>query len=304
MELIMYYLGIRAFLAIVKNKNLKEAAESIFISPSTISYRLKILERQLGKKLIERNKGQSIICLTNEGKNFISIAERWENISSETELFKKQDTTININISAPNSLNLFMLPALYRELYRYKPDVHFRIHTEHTEESVESVIKKEMDIAFLVREVSIPDYLMLDPFMDEPFVLLRLNPNKQPCNSVADAELLQPEHELYWRWGNSYQIWHDKLWGMNYRKKIQLDMAELIPEMLVDTKQWAIVAHTVGCWIMEHYPNKFIVQYIEPAPPNRVCYKLTHRFPTADAIRRISIINQCLERIFPKIKKA
>ncbi len=67
----MYFLGIEAFLAIMQSGSLKKAADSLYLTQATISYRLKTLEKLVGKTLIERNKGSHIISLTTSGKEFV-----------------------------------------------------------------------------------------------------------------------------------------------------------------------------------------------------------------------------------------
>ena len=52
----MEYKQIEAFLAIVEQKNITKAAESLFISQSALSYRLKSLETDLNTSLIIRRK--------------------------------------------------------------------------------------------------------------------------------------------------------------------------------------------------------------------------------------------------------
>ena len=59
--------NIEAFIALTKEKNIVKAADSLYLSPSTVSTQLKVLENELGIKLFERHKGHKTVTLTPKG---------------------------------------------------------------------------------------------------------------------------------------------------------------------------------------------------------------------------------------------
>ena len=60
--------------ALLNEKNIVKAAESLYLSPSTVSTQLKVLENELGFKLFERHKGHKTVTLTPKGESFKKIA--------------------------------------------------------------------------------------------------------------------------------------------------------------------------------------------------------------------------------------
>ena len=52
----MEYKQIEAFIAIAELKNITKAADTLFVSQSALSYRLKTLEDEIGATLVTRNK--------------------------------------------------------------------------------------------------------------------------------------------------------------------------------------------------------------------------------------------------------
>lgn len=72
--------SIEVFLAIARTRSISKAAKNLFISQSTVSYRLKLLEEELNCQLVERGRGQNQSTLTKEGENFLPIAERMKRI--------------------------------------------------------------------------------------------------------------------------------------------------------------------------------------------------------------------------------
>ncbi len=292
----MYFLGLQAFLAIVQTKNLSKAAELLYLTPSTISYRLKTLEQDMGVELVERRKGTAHVRLTPSGENFTKLAERWNTLWQETQMFKNDGAQLSLNISAPNSLNMYVLPPLYRALYQHVPRIRFWVHTEHTEESVGSVVRRDMDIAFLVREVPIPATVLLEPFIEEEMVLLRLATPERESMVCVDMDSLDPEHELYWRWGAAYQRWHDQHWDPAFPRRVRVDMADLIPALMIDPKQWAIAVNSVAQLFAQS--GRFVIQKLSDPPQNRICYKLLHKYPAPSTVQSLAILDHYLQELF------
>ena len=77
---------ILAFLEICRCKSISKAAEKLFISQSSLSTKIRILERKLGYSLFIRGKGSRSVMLTDKGEKFLeyaySIQRNIENIHS------------------------------------------------------------------------------------------------------------------------------------------------------------------------------------------------------------------------------
>ena len=96
--------SIEIFLAVVRTRNVSKAAKILFISQSTVSYRLRLLEEELDCKLVERGRGQNQTCLTKEGEMFFPIAERLKNIRYDIESFKDISRHPSISIGGVESM--------------------------------------------------------------------------------------------------------------------------------------------------------------------------------------------------------
>ncbi len=62
--------NLRTFILLTDLKNFTKAADQLFIAQSTVTNRIAQLEKELGKKLLFRNKKN--ISLTEEGKLFLN----------------------------------------------------------------------------------------------------------------------------------------------------------------------------------------------------------------------------------------
>ena len=67
-----------AFLSVVKNGTISSAAKELYLSQPALSRRLTLLEEQLGYTLLLHHKGQRYVELTQAGKSFVSLAQRWQ----------------------------------------------------------------------------------------------------------------------------------------------------------------------------------------------------------------------------------
>lgn len=285
----MDLLGVQAFLAVVQTGSLNKAAGLLNLSQGAVSYRLKVLEQTMGSRLVERSKGVHKIKLTPLGENFISLAERWSLLQQETRILQALGPQLSLSVSVADSLNLYVLPPLYCALRRHTPAVRLKIRTQHTNESFESIERKEMDIAFVVREMVSPS-VIIEPFFAEEMVLFRLAGRGRTLMETVDIRCLQPQYELYMNWSMGYQSWHDRWWDPLCPSRVCLDTAGLIPLLLQEPQQWAIVPLSVGRQFVQS--GKFVMQRLSEPAPERVCYKLIHKYPNQNTLQGLQILEQ------------
>ena len=291
----MYFPGIEAFLAIVKTENLTKAAEALHLSQATISYRLKTLEQDMGGLLVERNKGESKISLTPKGENFFYIAERWEALWRETQVLKNNEAQLSLAVSAAESISHFVLPPLYRILNQHEPAIRLQIRTQHTQEAFDSIERREMDVAFVVREIASP-CVNVKPFFAEEMMLLRLAAPNRQAGALVEIKELEPQHEIFIIWNKEFQFKHDEWWDPHCSSRIHLDSAGLITTFMKDRRQWAIVPASVGAHMIQN--GKFVLQKLSAPIPKRICYKVTHKFPYTALTQTLGILDEYLQTIF------
>ena len=214
----VYFLGIEAFLAIMQTGSLKKAADLLYLTQATISYRLKTLEQLMGKTLIERNKGAHTVSLTASGKKFISIAERWRVLKLETDALRSDSPELHLSIGGSMSLNRYLLPPVFQALSRHIPELQLQFRTEHSSELYNCVERREVDAAFVKRELAVPNVKIESFYVDEMVLVRPLTPENIETKIVHPKEL-RCEYELYINstgWGAAYSIWHDRWWGRIY----------------------------------------------------------------------------------------
>lgn len=293
----MYALGIEAFLAVARTQNISRASESLNLAQSTMSKRLKVLEQELGVMLIERGKGLKSIRLTPAGEAFIEIAERWDALVRETKILQTEGPKLTLSIGSLDSINYAVFPWLYRKLNQHQPKLSLQVITAHSGELYEMIERRKVDVAFTLQERVHP-HVIVEKCYTEPMVGLRITAPEHREHELVHPKELDPDYELYVRWGPSYQIWHDYWWNPICPGRVHIDTAQLILSFLSDVNQWAIVPLSVAKIALAK--GNFSIFGLSENPPDRVCYKIRHKNTKASIVEGIKILDGYLQLLLEK----
>lgn len=290
----MYFPGIEAFLAIVQTGSLTKAGDMLNLTQATISYRLKTLEQLMGQTLIERNKGAHKVSLTICGRNFVPIAERWRVLQLETGALRSGSSELHLSIGGSMSLNRYLLPPVFHALSRHVPEIQLQFRTEHSRELYNCVERREVDVAFVKRKLSVPDVEIEDFYTDEMVLVRPFTPENIETKMVHPQDL-KCEDELYINstgWGCAYQTWHDRCWGTGSSARIKIDTTGMIFPMMHDSRQWAIAPKTIANVFRKL--GQCVIQQLSDAPPSMVYYKIIHKSPKLTTMDSLKILNRYL----------
>ncbi|MBU2699988.1 DNA-binding transcriptional LysR family regulator [Sporomusaceae bacterium BoRhaA] len=286
---------IQAFLAVVRTKNISRAAEEMYLSQSTITHRLKNLELTMGVTLLDRGRGMKNIYLTPSGKDFLQIAKRWDVLWKETEFLKKQGDHMALSFGTLESLNLSVFPSLFISLSQHIPKIRLEIHTQHTDDLYSSVERRQIDVAFVLREIFSPN-IKKEPWATAPMVLLKTSNPSEAEKIMIDNNNLNADNEVYTPWsGTNFTSWHDQWWDPTCRYRINITGVNLILTLLQDVEKWAIVP----MWLAQYATKlgNFSYYRLSNPPPDLICYKITHKFPKPSTQRSLLVLNEYLKNI-------
>jgi DNA-binding transcriptional LysR family regulator len=287
----MYVAGVDAFLAIVQTHSLKKAADMLHLTQATISYRLKTLEQEMGATLVERSKGVQAISLTPFGESFVSIAERWNALKRETEILQASGPQLSLAVGGSNSLNTYVLPPLYRALSQHTPKLRLQFRTQHSVELYDTLERREVDVAFVKMERTVPNIVVKPFFVDEMMLIRPATPENSCLEAIHPSEL-NGDHEIHLNWSPSYQAWHDRWWDPFCPSRIPVDSAGLIFSLMLETRQWSVVPKSVADVFVK--TGQFVTQRLLDAPPARICYKITHKYPTSMTNSGLAVLDKLL----------
>lgn len=276
--------GARAFLTVVSTKSFSKAAEMLHLTQSTVSFQIKNLEMELGVMLLERRKGHRAIDMTSKGREFLPIAERFAQVWDEAHALKLENTA-SLVISSVDSLNIYAFSSLYRQLVRGSNHLRLRISTHQTPEIFEQVENRIADIGFVLSQRRY-DNIIMQPIFHEPMVWVSADeaiPGSRE-RRVVNAKSLDFRREILFDWGPEFSQWHSAWCNPNIVPDVQVDTISMLRFFLRDG-YWTILPESLA--IMFRRERRLSYFSIKNGPPDRVCYKLTHRFPKTSQRRSI-----------------
>ena len=278
----------KAFLAVVSTKSISKAAESLFLSQSTVSFQLKTLEEGLGVLLVERQKGYRQIELTPMGMKFISIAERFVQLSNEAHELKHHKTA-HLSISSVDSLNVFTFSKLYKQLMQNNPLLRLTIGTYQTPEIFEQVENRIADIGFVLSPRRFQNVVMT-PVLRERFLVVQLRKKEDPVMlPPIHAKHLDFEKEILLSWGPEFALWQHTWREHNISPYIHVDTISMLLQHLTEG-YWTILPISLVNTLQASYPLSY--RTILDGPPDRVCYKIINKFPKISQQPAINYFNQ------------
>lgn len=163
--------SLEVFLTIARHGSINRAAQALFLAQSTVTHRLKQLERQIGTPLFVRTA--SGVSLTGEGRRLLPIAA---NIVEQMRSFMQhEEQRQSLTIVAGKAFVAYELPRLIGQYRQAHP--HFTCYVRSTlyEESLNALLTGTADIAFLGSEMYHPH--IHQEFLPSDRILLVTSPS-------------------------------------------------------------------------------------------------------------------------------
>lgn len=175
---------------VAKTLNISRAAENLFISQPSLSYQIKVIEKEVGFKIFERN-GKSI-NLTPAGQQLVSSFQR---ISKELQFAVEQAQNLGkqykeaIKIGFTTRSALFYLPEAIQVFEHDQPTTQIvpEIHSQN--DIINSFVQKNLDIILLpIEEAEKLNGIDIHPLFDSHIYLLCQNTDDLAKKSVITAD--------------------------------------------------------------------------------------------------------------------
>jgi DNA-binding transcriptional LysR family regulator len=177
-----YYKGnrlkqLRAFCYVVKFGSVARAAESLFLSASSVSLQLSELETELDVRLLERVRPR--LTLTHEGQLLYDLARPLvEGMESIDQQFRQQRGGVQaqeLHIAAGASTIQYLLPPLVREYREQHPDVRLQLANVTGKDGLALLRSDEVDFA-VGSMLDVPHDLVYEPVQwFDPMLILPLD---------------------------------------------------------------------------------------------------------------------------------
>lgn len=237
----MTHAGIECFLAVCRNKTGSRAAEALYITQSSLSTRLKTLERELGGALFYRKKGGREMHLTPAGKEFYELAVQYEKLVAQMQQVCHRQPGL-LRVSALNSLSTYMLPEVYDRFLRRFPQTSLQIQDMELDSACRSLRSGETDVAFTAGRIAESD-LMQTVLLEEPMVVVASRESDYPRK--VQLQSLCAREQVYISWSSRFERWHQKCFG-GEQPQISVSIMAQLEQFMGRPQCWAIVPLTVA----------------------------------------------------------
>lgn len=267
----MNYDLVRNFITVAKTQNITRTAEILFVSQSTVSHRLQLLEDELGHPLVYRGRGKRVASLTEHGTAFLPIAEKWLNLWQETELFRNESPKQHLRIGCVGSLSVCVLSKFFIEFSSHNPNIHLSVQILSSEEIYSQMNEGRLDVGIVLSRLPLHS-LQIRPLLSEKMYCV-YSGNLLNEKAQIDTSLLDPRKEILLNWGVEFMLWHDFRFPSIHDPRFQVNEISLVREALQRANRWSIVPDTVAA-LFERQGIARRVKLKNP-PPDRVSYVLT-----------------------------
>lgn len=231
-------LKIEAFLKTVECESMSKAAEELFLSQSTLSDRIKSLEKELNTKLFLRKGGFKGIELTNKGKEFIKYALKFDLINKEVENWKNSVAKVEINILAVDSINVYLLKDFYKN-YIYSQEVRLSIESHFNSTIYDKIQSYAGDIGIVARPFNTSNTASRALFKEA--LIIVYNSKYSNYSYYTDLKNLDKNNEIHIDWGLDCERWYLNYWNEDIEPRIKVGTIDLLIQYLNTPDSWALV---------------------------------------------------------------
>ena len=195
---------LRTFLEVGKTRHFGRAAESLYLTQSAVSFRIRQLESQLGSPLFSRQRGN--VHLTPAGERLLpyaeSILQTWGRARQDVSLSENYMEQISLGASS-SVWELGGISDWINESHQALPEVAFRMESVSRQDIVRALLEKSIDMALLGNPPKVEGFKLKQVASFE-FKLVSTQPdvnfNKLPSIPLA-----------YLDWSTRFSIEHSRI---------------------------------------------------------------------------------------------
>lgn len=280
-----------AFLMIVNCKSISLAAEKLYISQPALSNRLRSLEEKLGYSLFTRKKGGHNLLLTEEGKSFIPIARKSQQLWLKAQNIPDQINQNVLRISATTSISHYILPNVVQAFLKKGLNISLRIYTCNSEVSYKRVVDGTVDLALLSPEVYENTLETYPAYRTKMVCVSGINSG---LGKLVDINNLTPEKEIQVPWFPDYDSWRRNSLPIQSNPHILVGSMGLM-ESFLNEDFWCLMPSTIATRL--NRKDCIISDLVNP-PPDQCVFFLKKQGEINDTMRLfLSCLNDELSSI-------
>lgn len=284
---------INIFLSICRCGNLSRAANELFMSQSSISYKLSMLEDELGAKLFLRQKGVSRLSLTAAGESFFIIAHKMNDLYEEAQHISEQKNRPRLLVAGVDSVNGYFLNDFYPAFIHDHPNIELKVINEYTGNILNKVDDSLYDIGLSNEYYNLGSIHSYALFSEE-FVCLRRCRDNEKSETIDSISIndLNVEKEVYQGFTTAYTQWRKRI-SPDFRPKFITEIVKIGVRLMDTPGDWMIMPYTTAKYYYDRYPFQ-IYRLVSPPSP-RILYVTTNTHQNAHNTKAISAFKNALD---------
>lgn len=263
---------IEGFLAVVEHGSISRAAERLFLTQPTLSNRIDALERKLGAQVFRRSKGKREVQLTEAGRRFVPIAEKWRLLWQESRAIGQEEGRGVLRIAAISSVNFCFMPRIYRSFLQESAGGQIALGSFQSYEIFHRVERGEAHIGFVGSPMYAAHVEAIPLFREEMALVCSKKAPLPPAVNPAELDVRQ---EILVEWGPEFAQWDAYWFGASTRPRAFLDDILIFEQLLELPGSWAIVPHSLARVLEEK--GSALLRQLADGPRARMVYLVQRR---------------------------
>lgn len=268
----MTELELDAFLAVVRTGSITAAARSLYVTQPALSRRIRALEEELGYPLMLRGKGVRTVELTERGRAFVEVAERWKGVWREARELREADRSRHLHLACINSVSAYILPLVARRFLEENPGDRLTCRTYPSLECYGYVARGQVDLALISDDMYSAQVETVPLFRER---MLFIAGKGEEGEGPVHPSQLDPADQVRLPWNPECDLWHDFWFGSAARPKVLLDQTSVLEEFLRQDRVWALAPASAALELRRR--TDAVIRPIQEGPPDRIIYYLTGR---------------------------
>lgn len=211
---------LKTFLEVSRTRHFGKAANSLYITQSAVSARIRMLEESLGIKLLTRDRNN--IQLTPAGIRFLPLAEQIVNtwaIARQTTALEDENKTL-LAIAAAHSLWDAGLHHDINQFFQTHENIALNLEAHNQEQLFRTLMDDMVDLCFMYEQPQLSE-LVAQPVNQLELVLV-----SSYSKLTANELLAQPDY-IYVDWGTAFASSYAKLFQGQRAPNLRVSLARL-----------------------------------------------------------------------------
>lgn len=233
---------LKTFLSLAETKSFSLSAKNLILAQSTVSKRIRELEKEVGQKLFTRVHSGTI--LTTAGKTLLQYAEQMVNMEEKAkeQIHRKNQYQGYLVLGTVHAYFEGYLSKTLRSFIEEHPEISVNLKLNHTGDLISSVRQASLDIAFVHHPFHHPEYVC-QLIEEDDVILITDFKNKTYGKGISHKEI----KALPFISSNFlYSTTHSWLFPPSQQFQLEMDIAKQTLPFLKNSKWYTLLARKLA----------------------------------------------------------